>query len=230
LARCSHPVRGLLALYHFIPLAVRTGLIEELTGVILAQAMAATTAWSKNLAIAVNVHPHQLQERTLPERLYALTQRHGFSPSRLIIEVTESAKLENFDVVRTNIEELKALGIRFALGDFGTGYSSFRCLHELPFDELKIDAGFVQSVVQDRKSRTINTAIIELGHRLRLSTTAEGIEHRAQFEVLRDLGCNVGQGWYFGKPLPEDRVMTAWPETGDIEAQIGSQIGAQHLQ
>lgn len=224
LARWLHPVRGLVSPMEFIPMAERTGLIGELTEALLAQASVAATAWPKNLMLSVNISPLQLREVSLPERIRAAVQRGGFPLSRLILEITESALLEDLALVRPIAEELKAFGIRLALDDFGTGYSSLRYLHELPIDELKIDAGFVRSMTYQRESRKIVAAIIGLGRSLHLATVAEGIESQAQADMLRALGCDIGQGWLFGPPVPEDQIghslfRRAESQTTDLDFQ-----------
>jgi|GEM_PF-1515611 len=206
LARWLHPERGLISPMEFIPVAERTGLIGELTGALLAQASIAATAWPKNLTLSVNISPLQLREVSLPERIRTAVQRGGFPLSRLILEITESALLEDLSPVRPITEELKSMGVRLALDDFGTGYSSLRYLHALPIDELKIDAGFVRSMTYQRESRKIVAAIIGLGRSLHLATVAEGVESQAQADMLRALGCDIGQGWLFGPPIAEDQA------------------------
>jgi EAL domain-containing protein (putative c-di-GMP-specific phosphodiesterase class I) len=233
LARRKHPAWGLLTPNYFLPLMEKTKLIGQLTETLLVQATAAAAAWPGVLRIAINVHPYQLQERALPEMLYSVAQRNAFPLSLIVLEVTERADVENMTIVRSVVKEIKDFGVRLALDDFGAGYSRLRCLYELSFDELKIDASFIHMAPRDRKSRAIVSAIVELGRRLGLTTTAEGIENQTQAEMSRDLGCDLGQGWYFGKAVPEDKI-TAFLASGDMrgfceDAEMRAQKSRLHL-
>ncbi len=124
----------------------------------------------------------------------------GLPAHRLELEITESALVSDIDLARELLGELKSLGVRLALDDFGTGYSSLRHLQMLPFDKLKIDAGFVRAMRSDIESRKIVAAVVGLGHSLGLVTVAEGVEEVGTAALLRELGCDIGQGWLFGRP------------------------------
>ena len=130
----------------------------------------------------------------------------GLPPNRLELEITESALVGDLDLARNVLDELKSLGIRLALDDFGTGYSSLRHLKMLPFDKLKIDAGFVGAMAGSVESRKIVAAVIGLGQSLGLTTVAEGVEEVETAALLRSLGCDIGQGWVFGRPGPAEAV------------------------
>lgn len=209
LARWSHPERGLISPIEFIPVAERTGLIGELTETLLTRSLAAAKQWPEHLTFSINVSPVQFQEASFPEQVGTFLERSGFPASRVTLEITESLLLDDLAASRAIAEKLKALGLRLALDDFGTGYSSLRYLHELPVDELKIDVQFVQSVISRPESRRIIAAIVGLGRSFRLSTIAEGIESPAQAEMLAALGCDGGQGWLYGPPVPEEQVELA---------------------
>jgi EAL domain-containing protein (putative c-di-GMP-specific phosphodiesterase class I) len=221
LARWSHPERGLLHPNFFISTAERAGLLDELIDMLLERATAAAAQWPDHLSLSINVHPRQLQEPSLPRRLKDITQRNGFQPARLILEVTENAKLQNLEMIYPVVENLRCAGVRFALDDFGAGYSGLLSLQKLPFDEVKIDAGFIYSMAHDGKSRAIIMAVIELSHSLGLATTAEGINNQNQAEMLTKLRCHKGQGWHFGKPLPEDEVPLLVLQTKAV--QVGTE-------
>jgi EAL domain-containing protein (putative c-di-GMP-specific phosphodiesterase class I) len=131
----------------------------------------------------------------------------GLPASRLEIELTESALVDNLELARRVVSELKAGAVRLALDDFGTGYSSLRHLQALPFDKIKVDAGFVRSMVSNPESRKIVAAVIGLGHSLGLPIVAEGVEDAPTAEALAGMGCDIGQGWLFGRPMPEAEAM-----------------------
>lgn len=213
LARRRHAERGTLAPGSFVPQIEATGLSNRMTLALLEQAFASTPLANSELHLSVNLSPVQLQDTKLPALIAACAERVGFSTNRLVLEVTESALLE--DLARTNAvaRELKALGCRLALDDFGTGYSSLRHLQALPFDKLKVDRSFVGSMTEVRENRKIVAAVVGLGQSLGLATVAEGVESPAQASMLLWLGCDMGQGWLYGKPAPAEEIerMVAMP-------------------
>ena len=206
LARWAHPQYGLIQPDRFIPLAERAGLINQVTEALLKQISVTASGWLQGLTLSVNISPLQLEDASFPDRICGAAQRGNLSLSRLTLEVTESAQLEDFAVARCVAEELKNLGIRLALDDFGTGYSNLRYLYCLPFDELKIDRSFVRSVLHEWKSRKIVASIIGLARDLFLTSVAEGVEGWEQADLLRALGCDVGQGGIYDQPRPEEEV------------------------
>jgi PAS domain S-box-containing protein len=224
LARWVHPVHGLISPSEFIPLAESSGLIDPMTESLIEQASLAASAWPENLTLSVNISPLQLQDTSLPERIFAAASRGNFPLSRLILEITERAQVEDIAAVRPLAEELKKLGARLALDDFGTGYSSLRYLHALPFDELKIDMSFVRSMIQERESRKIVASTIGLGRSLHLETVAEGVETQEQADMLLALGCDIGQGWLFGRPMPESQVADHLARQTRVENRKSSTI------
>ncbi len=201
LARWLHPQRGTIHPDEFIPVAEQAGLIGELTETILLQAFAATASLKKGLNISVNVSPIQLRDSSLSEEVARAAAMAAFPLHQLTIEITESALVDNLELAASIATKLKNLGVKLALDDFGTGYSSLRNLQALPFDELKVDRTFVSSMIQSRDSRKIVAAVIGLGQSLKLTTVAEGIENETQADILRWLGCDVGQGWLYGPPV-----------------------------
>jgi len=146
----------------------------------------------------------QLRNSSLPGLIRKAAEGTEFSLTRLVIEITESALIDNLDRAVSVAKELKEMGCKLALDDFGTGYSSLLHLQALPFDELKVDRSFVSSMTDRRDSRKIVAGVVGLGQSLGLRTVAEGIETRDQAETMLWLGCELGQGWYFGKPLPAE--------------------------
>ena len=200
LARWQHPTLGPILPKDFISLAEENGLIDRLTEQILRKAFKSAPVLPIPLVLAINISPIQLHDLKLPRKIRAAAEEAGFPLERLTVEITESALLDNLGQAQKIARALKAIGCRLALDDFGTGYSSLRHLQALPFDELKIDRQFVKAMTNTRESRKIVAAIVGLGHSLDLITVAEGIETKVQAEMLLCLGCQLGQGWLYGKP------------------------------
>jgi PAS domain S-box-containing protein len=209
LARWQHPQRGLIAPNEFIPLAEKSGLHGLLTGKLLSAVFAAAKDIPAHLTLSVNISLTQLTDLTLPRHIWSAAEHAKFPLHRLILEITESALVGNTEHAARIATELKEQGSRLALDDFGTGYSSLRHLQLLPFDELKIDASFVRSMTHTRESRKIAAAIVGLGNSLMLTTVAEGVEDQTIADMLLWLGCDIGQGWLYGRPVPPEQL----PET-----------------
>ncbi len=206
LARWPHPTRGTIPPGEFIPIAEDAGLIGPMTEGLLRRACRAAAGWPSDIVVACNLSPLQLRDRGLPATVQSILTETGLPAHRLELEITESALVGDIDLARDLLGKLKALGVRLALDDFGTGYSSLRHLQLLPIDKLKIDASFVRAMGGDTESRKIVAAVIGLSHSLGLLTVAEGVEDAGTAALLRDLGCDVGQGWLYGRPAPEDAV------------------------
>ena len=206
LARWPHPTRGMVSPAEFIPIAEDAGLIGPMTINLLRRGCRAASAWPAHVTLACNVSPLQLRDPGLPGAIAAVLAETGFSAHRLEVEVTESALVGDLALARSLLDAIKALGAKLALDDFGTGYSSLRHLQLLPFDKLKIDQSFVGAMATDRESAKIVSAVIGLGHSLGLSTVAEGVETEEVAALLKGLGCDVGQGWLFGRPVPAHRI------------------------
>jgi PAS domain S-box-containing protein len=206
LARWQHPGGEIIAPDTFIPAVERAGLINDLTACILTQAFARAVVAQSSLRLSVNLSAMQLVNPRLPERLEATARAGGFPLDRLTLEITESALVDDLERARDAAQALKAMRCRLALDDFGTGYSSLTHLHALPFDELKVDRSFVNSMADRRKSREIVASVIGLGQSLGLTTVAEGVETPEQAEILFWIGCDLAQGWHYGKAVPADQL------------------------
>jgi PAS domain S-box-containing protein len=204
LARWNHKKFGAIGPEDFIPWVEQSGLIDELSRTILKQAFAVPVLAHGAFTLSFNLSPRQLLGDKLPERLAAAAAEGGFPLDKLVIEITESALLDDLARAESAARELKALNCKLALDDFGTGYSSLRHLHALPFDELKVDRSFVRSMTTQRESRKIVAAVVGLGQSLGLATVAEGVETQEQANMLRWLGCDLGQGWFHGRPVAAD--------------------------
>lgn len=201
----------------FIPLAEDTGLIVPLGLWVLRTACAQLACWraderTRHLTIAVNVSPRQFHQADFGASVKQIVMAEGIDPSRLKLELTESAILNNLDDTVVRMNELRAVGIQFALDDFGTGYSSLSYLKRLPFAQLKIDQSFVRDMTEDEGSAAIVLAILSMGRALGLGIVAEGVETPAQSEFLSRNGCAFYQGYRFGRPMP----IEAW---GDMLAK-----------
>ena len=190
----------------FIPHVERGGMLDEMTDSLLRQAIVAARAWPRHLFLALNISPSQLHNPALPERIEAAAAELGFSLSRLQIEVTETAILDDTNRAELMLGRLIAKGCTISMDDFGTGFSSLTWLRSLPFSKIKIDTTFIRSMIDHKESRKIVAAMVALGQSLGLSVVAEGVETTEQAELLRQIGCGYGQGYLFGRALAMDAV------------------------
>ena len=209
LARWRRPPRGPVPPDQFIPLAEQSGLIIPLTRRILTDALAACQRWRRHhpsCGVAVNISPLVLANPALPEEIEAMLLQFGLSPGALIAEVTESTFIAGPLLAMELLTRLRIKGIGLSMDDFGTGYSSLLSLLRLPFTELKIDRSFITSCESDPEAWKIIHATITLARELGLSVVAEGVEKEAMASRLRSAGCHIGQGWRFGRPMPESAL------------------------
>lgn len=208
LARWNHPERGPISPSVFIPIAEEMGVLGKLTTVILRRACAAARDWPAHIKLAVNISPVDFKNPWLAQEILQTLFEVGFPPKRLELEITENALVVDHEQAMKTITSLKNQGITISLDDFGTGYSSLHHLRVLPFDKIKIDQSFVKTMRDNADSRMIVKAIIGLSGSLGLPTTAEGIETNNNAELLRELGCTLGQGFLFSKAVPSTAVPT----------------------
>jgi EAL domain-containing protein (putative c-di-GMP-specific phosphodiesterase class I) len=208
LVRWQHPVRGLVPPLSFIPLAEETGLIIPLGRWVLETACRQAMRWrdarpkGPPLMMSVNLSARQFVQPDLVDQVEAILTETGLDPSTLELEITESVVMDQSEVGIRSLHRLRDMGVRLVLDDFGTGYSSLAYLKHLPLDTIKIDRTFVAGL-DGEADRSIVEAVIALAHGLRISVVAEGIETEGQFEILRIMGCDIGQGYLFARPLPE---------------------------
>jgi diguanylate cyclase (GGDEF)-like protein/PAS domain S-box-containing protein len=212
LIRWRHPQRGLVPPLEFIPLAEQTGLIVSIGHWVLAEACREAAGWrspaiGRSLPyVSVNVAGSQLQHAGFVQDVRDVLRHTGLPPARLVLEVTESALLEDTEGNVLKLEQLRETGIRLAIDDFGTGYSSLSYLRQFSLDVLKIDKSFVDSLGRDTKGTALVAAMIAMGTSLGMEVVAEGIEDHAQLLDLQTLHCHLGQGYLFARPVPADEL------------------------
>ncbi|MDF9620698.1 EAL domain-containing protein [Pseudomonas entomophila] len=206
LLRWRDPHHGLVSPAEFIPLAERTGLIIPLGERVLELACAQLAAWRAGDGLpgplAINVAALQIERSDYVTSLASALERHSLPANLLEVEITESLLMESQQQACAVLAQLQAMGVATAVDDFGTGYSSLAYLRALPIDHLKIDRAFIKDLPEDDDAVAVARAIIDLGHALGFRITAEGIETQAQFDFLRNAGCDQGQGFLFGRPMP----------------------------
>ncbi|MCP5283179.1 MAG: EAL domain-containing protein [Rhodoferax sp.] len=212
LVRWQHPERGAIPPSTFIPIAEESGQIVAIGAWILEEACRQQAEWRHQgmgtVMVSVNVSSIQLRDVALPQILTQVLERHGVEPAMVQLELTESFLMENALATVESLQRLKAIGVTLAIDDFGTGYSSLNYLHRFPIDKLKIDQSFVRDMLQDPADRAITQAIIGLGHALGMRVVAEGVEHEAEAELLRQSGCDELQGYLFARPMSAADLQT----------------------
>jgi diguanylate cyclase len=211
LVRWQHPTRGLLAPEDFVPVAEHTGLIDPLTRWVLDTALADQRAWRDDLpdlVVAVNISARSLQRQDFPELVLDALARADADPDRLLLEITETALVTDAARAAEVLDRLDAAGLRLSLDDFGQGYTSLGQLRQLPLCELKIDKSFVLKMLESRSDAAIVRSVVELGHNLGMDVVAEGVESPEALRRLRELGCDVTQGFLFSRPLPVAELHT----------------------
>ena len=212
LVRWEHPRRGTISPADFIPLLEESGLIVPLGQFILNEAckqaalLQAQTP-GEPLSMSVNVSARQLQRAQIVDEVRAALEASGIPPQTLVLELTESVMMQDVDLAILRLQELRALGVRLAIDDFGTGYSSLNYIRHFPIDILKIDKSFVSDSDHDSDVAALTSTIVDLARIIGVRAVAEGIEDAEQAERLRDMGCELGQGFYFARPLTGPDVL-----------------------
>lgn len=211
LIRWNNPKLGQVPPGEFIPIAERTGLINEIGEWVIRSACGQARRWReagfRDVGVAVNLSALQFRQKNLCENIAAILDGSELEPGLLELEITESAVMDNFDGALEMIRELHKAGVQFAIDDFGTGYSSLAYLKHLPVNTLKIDRSFLSDTVPDKQDSLIITAIVAMAHSLNLRVVAEGVETGAQKRFLEHLECDEIQGYLISKPVPEDDAL-----------------------
>jgi len=222
LLRWNHPERGQISPAQFIPLAEETGLIVPIGRWVIFEACEQGALLHERyprkppLTISVNLSVKQLQSESIIDDVREALRLTGIDPSTLVLEITETVMMADPDMASDRLDELKELGVRIAMDDFGTGYSSLSYLSRLPVDILKMDRSFLASGDTDSG---LAAAIIAIGDRLGLEVVAEGIEEPEQIGTLRDLGCELGQGFLFARPMPQPDLVSYLDAEDDDELE-----------
>jgi diguanylate cyclase (GGDEF)-like protein len=211
LARWTDPVLGLVEPGEFIPIAEQINVIEQISDTLLARAAAEAAHWPDAVRLSFNLSAVQLCAPRSAPRLLAIVAKNGLDPTRLQIEVTETAMLGDFAVARRNLAQLRAAGTRIVLDDFGSGFASISYLREMMFDAIKLDGALVRGAPESEVAVRLLKGVLALCASLRVPCVAEHIETEGQLALLRELGCRDGQGYALGGPMPaaEARVLGA---------------------
>ena len=203
LVRWARPKCGIRPPSEFISIAEETGMILELGDFVLTEACRQLVEWQDDgleLTVSVNLSPRQLIDPELPTRVKEILASTGASPTRVVLEMTESALVEDDPRTMGILAELRAMGVRLALDDFGTGYASLSYLRSFPVDIVKVDRSFTGDLGQRKDGAAIVAAVLAMGQSLGLTTVAEGVEKRGQLRALEAMGCSLAQGFYLAKP------------------------------
>jgi diguanylate cyclase (GGDEF)-like protein/PAS domain S-box-containing protein len=230
LVRWRRPDGTLVPPGEFIPIAEETGLIRPIGRWVLHEACQQLARWrselphAAGLSMSVNISARQLQDAGLIEDVESALRQTGLDPGSLILELTESAVVANFDGASATLQQLRWMAVQLAMDDFGTGYSSLSNLSQLPLDILKIDQSFVARLDQDPEGRAIVYAIVSLATALGVRVTGEGIETDSQLSTLTELGCHHGQGFLLGRPLPPDELATILRAVNTTEVTVAARL------
>jgi diguanylate cyclase (GGDEF)-like protein len=212
LARWEHPTHGSVVPEDFVAVAEHTGLLGRLTEAVLAEGLRRCRQWADNghpLSVAVNLSSRNLIDPAFPARVAKLLEQYEVPPERLTFEITEDGVVGESDRPMMSLRQLRQLGVRLSVDDFGTGYSSLSYLSRLPVQEVKIDRSFVQGMATDAGDLAIVRAVVGLARHFGLAAVAEGVESELTLELLEEMGCEIGQGFLFSRPLPYERL-EAW--------------------
>lgn len=212
LVRWQHPQHGLIYPDLFISLAENNGLIGDLTAQVIKQAVGQALIWKSDklvLQVSVNVSADNITSLSLPEQLSDMLNSHQLDPTKLTLEITESALMGELVTSLDILTRLRMKGVKLSIDDFGTGYSSLSQLYRMPFTELKVDQSFVMNMTDDDDARGIVKTCIMLGHELNMRVVAEGVENKETLELLSEMGCDIAQGYHIARPMPAEDLI-AW--------------------
>jgi diguanylate cyclase (GGDEF)-like protein len=227
LARWNHPEHGFIPPDTFVAIAERTGLIKQLTEFVFTTAIKQCAEWRRtmqSLAISINLSARNLHDETLPKQMARLIRHWKIIPEQICLEITETAMMADPEHARELLEELDRLGVRISIDDFGTGYSSLTYLKKLPVNEIKIDKSFVMNMSNSENDASIIRATVSLAHDLGLTVVAEGVENQASQDALKQMGCEIAQGYHICKPAPAEEItkLLSQPATKKTKRKSGS--------
>jgi diguanylate cyclase (GGDEF)-like protein len=230
LVRWHHPEHGVLAPTEFIPPIEQTALIGPLTLALIDQAVGQLATWSKlgiDVQMSVNLSARNLADAELPQQIAEILERHRVRPDRLIVEVTESAAMDDPNRAVTVLAALRATGVGVSVDDFGTGNASIEYLAKLPATELKIDRSFITDILADPRAEAIVRSTIDLARNLGLTVVAEGIETEAVLRHLTALGCDTAQGYFISRPQPPEQLTAMLRESGESRPNLAGMYRAK---
>ena len=210
LVRWQHPKHGLVGPDRFIKLAEISNLIDPLTECVMRQAFAACASWKKSgleVKVSINVSSLSLSDLHLPDKFEAIAEEFGLDREQIIFEITESTLSEDKVTALDVLTRLRVKGFDLSIDDFGTGYANMKQLSDLPFSELKLDRHFVSGATGNYDARAIVQSSIELGRELNLKVVAEGIETQEDWELISNMGCDEGQGFFIASPMPAEDLL-----------------------
>lgn len=214
LARWNSETLGELSPTIFIPVAERNGFIRAMTKVLLRKALAAIKTWPAHVKLSFNLSAHDISANDSVLQIINIINRSGVEPKRIEFEITETAIAQDFNQARETIKALKALGVGISLDDFGAGYSSLSYVRSLPLDKIKVDRSFVDDISTNKISHDIVKSLQSLCADVGIACVVEGVEFEEQMQTLSSIGCNIVQGYYFSRPIPEEEVV-AYLEASD---------------
>ncbi|MGQ5259594.1 putative bifunctional diguanylate cyclase/phosphodiesterase [Micromonospora sp. ZYX-F-536] len=227
LARWEHPTHGTVAPEDFVAVAEHTGQLSRLTEVVLREGLRRSRDWAQAdhpLPVAVNLSARTLTDQHFPDRVQELLTEYGVPAQSLTLEITEAGVLDGTDRPIPTLHRLRDLGVRLSVDDFGTGDSSLAHLRRLPVHEVKVDRSFVQGMATDPGDLAIVNAVVTLSQQFGLAVVAEGVESELTLELLQDIGCEIGQGFLFSRPLPYERLAAWFGAQADPETISGSEL------
>jgi len=216
LARWHHPTMGMVGPYSFIPILEANRRIDELTWIILDKAVASCCDWRAagfDISVAVNLSLGSLTQVGLADRITDLVRAQNVDPKYVILEVTETIAMTDTARALENLARLRIRGFGLSIDDYGTGYSSMQQLSRIPFTELKIDQSFVMRAIEKDSCRIMLESSLEMARKLRLRSVAEGVETRADWDLLKTMGCDAAQGYFIARPMPAAQIAewaSAW--------------------
>ncbi|MBO4204662.1 putative bifunctional diguanylate cyclase/phosphodiesterase [Micromonospora echinofusca] len=227
LARWEHPAHGVVAPEDFVAVAEHTGQLGRLTETVLREGLRRSRDWThaeQPLSVAVNLSARTLTDQHFPTQVEELLAEYGVPPEQLTFEIKEAGVLDGTERPMPALRRLREIGVRLSVDDFGTGYSSLSYLRRLPVHEVKVDRSFVQGMATDPSDLAIVNAVVTLSQQFGLAVVAEGVESELTLELLQDIGCEIGQGFLFSRPLPYERLEAWFGAQAEVEPLLAVDV------
>ncbi|MGR3464485.1 bifunctional diguanylate cyclase/phosphodiesterase [Limimaricola sp.] len=227
LIRWHHPLRGLVAPSEFIPLSEENGMIVQIGEWVIEEACGQLARWPGEVHVAVNMSPVQMRLPSVVDLVRRALGRHGLDPSRLTLELTETALVRDGAHLARNLIALRAMGVKIAMDDFGTGYSSFTHLRDFELDQIKIDRSFINVAQSDHKGWAVAQAVTSMARELSVGAVGEGVETSEQITRLMQLGCDVAQGYFLGRPMGGEKAAELLRQAAQGAAEKTVRVAAE---